>query len=409
MRALSSEPVERAVARLEELGRISDHPEFLTRSFLSPANLRAARLVGEWMAELGMEVEHAVDGTMRGMLAGTAPGAAPLLLGSHLDTVVDAGRFDGALGIVVALAAVEALRQEGRALPFPMHVLAFSDEEGSRFHTTYLGSRSLLGPLDAGTLSRRDEAGESLASVLRAEGWHEGAREMRYRSGETLGYVEVHIEQGRVLQEEGLAVASVSSIAGQSRLAVTLHGRADHAGTTPMGLRRDALGGAAACVLAAEELARAEEGAVVTVGKLKLHPDVSNTIPQRARLTVDLRHAVDAVRERLRGELERLFREVAEGRGLELEWEVVQESAAVPCDGRLREKMMEAVGSTTGRPFSMMSGAGHDAVALSARMPVAMLFVRCREGLSHHPDEYATPEDVEVGIMVLREFLLGLA
>jgi allantoate deiminase len=393
-----------SVATTIALGAISDHAQHLTRTFLSPAQRRAAEQILAWMDELGMETAHAADGTLRGILPGSNPEAAPLLLGSHYDTVIDAGKYDGPLGIVSALAALEQVQP----LPFPVHVLAFSDEEGVRFQTTYLGSRSILGPLDAITLASRDADGQSLAEVLEKEGWHDGASIFHYPAGSVRGYVELHIEQGRVLEDLGQPACVVSSIAGQVRLAITLIGHADHAGTTPMNLRRDALAGAAACILDAEKLAQSREQAVITVGKIGVQPGASNSIPQRADFTVDLRHADDGVRAALMTELEKSFREIADQRALLLEWRVVQQSAATPCDEVLSARLLDSLQQVTGSRIRLVSGAGHDGVALAEAMPIAMLFIRCREGLSHHPDEYASPEDIGIGVKILAHFLTHL-
>jgi len=400
-----SPPIERALHRIEILGRISDSPRRLVRTFLSPANRAAAAQVLGWMEEIGMICSHAADGTIRGVLPGLNPTSRPLLMGSHLDTVIDAGRYDGALGIIAALAALEALAEERARLPFPVHVLGFSDEEGVRFHSTYLGSRAVTGPIDAATLAARDDSDRTLSEALAAEGWHEGAAAIRYEKGGTLGYVELHIEQGRVLEEEIEPACAVSAIAGQFRLKVMLTGLADHAGTTPMHLRRDALAGAAACILAAETLATRHPPLVVTVGKIEVRPGAANSIPQTAAFTVDLRHPDDAARERHCAELHVAFSEIASRRQLAMHWDPSQVTNAVPCDGRLTDSLLDALESVTGSRRTMISGAGHDAVALSAIGPVAMLFIRCREGLSHHPEEFASPEDIATGINVLARFL----
>jgi len=401
-------PAATAIARLEALGAISDDPQHLTRTFLSPASRQAAELILTWMSELGMQTSHSADGTVRGVLAGSNPDAKPLLLGSHYDTVIDAGKYDGPLGIVSALEALETLAEQHVTLPYPVHVLGFSDEEGVRFQTTYLGSRAVIGPLDEATLAAKDAEGKTLASVIAEEGWHEGAASIHYAPGSVRGYVELHIEQGRVLEELGQPACVVSSIAGQVRLAITLTGHADHAGTTPMNLRRDALAGAAACILAAESLARSRSQAVITVGKIAVHPGASNSIPQRADFTVDLRHADDGVRTILTTELEKAFRDIADERGLLLEWRLVQQSAATPCDEALTEHLRNALDSVTNFRGTLVSGAGHDGVALASIMPIAMLFIRCREGVSHHPDEYASPEDIGIGIEILTRFLTHL-
>ncbi len=393
-------PLQTALTRIDELGRLSDSPDYLVRTFLSPANLAAARLISEWMSELGMEVSHSADGTVRGILAGENPTAAPLLIGSHLDTVIDAGKYDGALGIIAALAALEKI-----SLPFPVHVLAFSDEEGTRFQTTYLGSRSLIGPLDAETLASKDADGITIATAMIEDGWHTGAAPIRYSAGECRGYIELHIEQGRVLETAGEPACVVSSIAGQSRLSITLTGRADHAGTTPMALRRDALTGAAECILAAETLAQSQPPLVITVGKISVHPGASNSIPQGATFTLDLRHPQDAERGSALAALHEIFSRIAEKRALHLAWLPIQENSATPCDPALTEKLLHSLTAITGSQRLLASGAGHDGVVLSKICPIAMLFIRCRDGLSHHPDEFANAEDIEIGIKILTHFL----
>jgi allantoate deiminase len=394
-----------AITRLESLARLSDHPSHLTRSFLSPASRQAADLLLSWMRDLGLQTSHAPDGTLRGILPGSNPSAPPLLLGSHYDTVIDAGKCDGPLGILSALAALESLAQQNITLPFPVHVLAFSDEEGVRFQTTYLGSRSILAPLDEKTLAATDINGITLASALTSEGWHQNATPIHYPPQSTLGYVELHIEQGRVLEQLNQPAATVSTIAGQTRLAINLTGHADHAGTTPMPLRRDALTGAAECILSAESLARSHPPAVITVGKIAIHPGASNSIPQSANFTIDLRHPEDDERHALTTELQERFLTITDQRNLTLDWNLVQESPATPCDPTLTTRLLDSLEAITGFRESLISGAGHDGVALAPAMPIAMLFIRCRDGLSHHPDEYASPEDIEAGIQILTHFL----
>lgn len=401
-------PLQNALDRLDQLGLISDSPDYLVRTFLSPANRRAAERVLEWMKSLGMEVSHADDGTVRGILPGSDPGAKPLLLGSHIDTVIDAGKYDGPLGIISALTALETLRQENVVLPFPVHLLAFSDEEGTRFQTTYLGSRSITGPLDAATLATRDADGITIAAAFEDHGWHEGASTIRYARNECRGYVELHIEQGRVLEEAGEACCVVSSIAGQSRLTIKLTGRADHAGTTPMPLRRDSLTGAAECILAAETLAKSQPPLVITVGKIQIHPGASNSIPQSTIFTIDLRHSDNPARHQALEELRRKFTAITEKRSLGFHWQPVQDNDAIPCDPALTNQLLDSLAAITGSSRSLASGAGHDGVAISKICPIAMLFIRCRDGLSHHSDEYATPEDIGTGIEILTHFLKSL-
>lgn len=401
---MDAEVLERVMARVEELGGVSDGVGYLQRTFLSRASGEAGKRVMRWMRELGMEVGHDVGGTVRGVLPGVG---RAFLLGSHLDTVVNGGRYDGALGVIAGLGALEQLRVEGVVLPFPVHVLGFSDEEGVRFQSTYLGSAGVVGGLDAGLLGVRDEAGLSVEEVISQEGWHEGAEVFSYDEGNAAGYLELHIEQGRVLEEAGEAVGVVSGIYAQARLRVRVEGLADHAGTTPMGLRRDALAGAAVCVLAAEGFARENEGMVATVGVMRVKPGVSNAIAQEADFTLDVRCGGDEMLVEGLGVLEGRFEEICRGRGLRLRWEVVQVNGAVRCDEGMVSELVRCAEAVTGRGRVLWSGAGHDGVMMARVMPVGMVFVRCRGGLSHHPEEFAAGGDIEAGIDVMVEFLKG--
>jgi allantoate deiminase len=401
-------PLETATARIDELGRISDSPDYLVRTFLSPANKQAAAKILEWMTSLGMETTQAPDGTVRGILPSGNPHAAPLLLGSHYDTVIDAGKYDGALGIIAALAALETLLKEKTTLPYPVHLLAFSDEEGIRFQTTYLGSRSITGPLDLETLAAKDSSGITLRQAIANESPDPLAQHIRYAPCECRGYVELHIEQGRVLEEADEPACVVSSIAGQSRLTITLTGRADHAGTTPMPLRRDALAGAAACILAAESLAQSSPPLVITAGKIQVHPGASNSIPQSAAFSIDLRHPDDTTRRSSLETLHASFSKIAAYRQLQLDWRPIQDNNATPCDPSLTASLLASLTSVTGSRLTLPSGAGHDGVVISKICPIAMLFIRCRDGLSHHPDEFATSEDIATGIRILTHFLKSL-
>jgi allantoate deiminase len=372
--------------RCDELGAISDEPGRLTRTFHSPAMQRANALVGSWMRDAGLEVREDAAFNLIGRWRSTNPRAKTLLLGSHLDTVRDAGKYDGPLGVLVALAVVEQLRAERVALPFHIEVIGFSDEEGVRYQTAYLGSRAV-----AGTLTPRDLA-------LIAE---KGIERARRKRGEFLAYAEVHIEQGPVLEAQHAAVGVVSGIAGQTRARVEFVGEAGHAGTVPMKLRRDALCAAAEFILAVERC-----GLTATVGQIAAEPGASNVIPGRVVLSLDVRDLADGRRCAAVRRLQRRAAVIAKSRGLSLKWELVQESPAVRCDPRLTRRMTLA--ALRDRPYvpDLPSGAGHDAVAMSAVCPVAMLFVRCRGGVSHHPAESVRTADVAVALAVLRDFVL---
>ena len=397
---------------LDQLGRISDDGAHLTRTFLSPAMYRANACVGEWMREAGLDVREDGTGNLIGRVEATTTARRPqtLLLGSHLDTVRNAGRFDGALGVLLPIAALRDLRRRGIALPFAVEVLGFSEEEGVRFASAYLGSKGYTGQLRFRDLALRDADGVSIREALTR---HDGGRfalpRPAHRPGELLGYVEVHIEQGPVLEAEGLAVGVVSEIAGQTRGRFTFRGKAGHAGTTPMTLRRDALAGAAELILAIEQLAQNQPPLVATVGTISVLPGAPNVIPAEAVLSLDLRHPRDAERIAALQQVRATATVIAQRRGLTCDWLVTQDNGAVACSLELRDLLDASVQAVQRRSVSLVSGAGHDAVVLAALSPVAMLFVRCREGLSHHPDEYAAPADIAVALQVMIAFLERLA
>jgi allantoate deiminase len=390
--------------RCDQLATLSEEPERLTRRFGTPALRQAGETVNGWMEAAGMVVRRDAIGNLIGRL-GDAD-RRTLLIGSHLDTVRDAGRYDGALGVLVAVACVERLRDEERSLPYAVEVLAFADEEGVRFGTGYLGSSVIAGSFDSADLDRRDADGVTLGDAVRAFGGDpDRLAGARRDPDDLIGYYEVHIEQGPVLEAGSAALGVVSAIAGQTRARITFSGEAGHAGTVPMALRRDALCAAAEFVTAVEAHARAQEGVVATVGQLDARPGVSNVIPGRATLSLDLRHTANAVRESVAAALRRRAGAIAEARAVAFEWELLQETAAVQCSIELTEVLAEAV-VAGGRPaMRIASGAGHDAVALSTITPIAMLFVRCAGGVSHNPAESVAAADVAEAIDATMRFL----
>ena len=379
--------------RCAALGKISEEPGKLTRTFASPAMRRANKLVGAWMREAGLQVREDAAFNLLGRLPGTGR-AKTFLLGSHLDTVRDAGKYDGPLGVLTALAAVQLLRERNVTLPFNLEIVGFSDEEGVRYQTTYLGSRALAGTLTAADLARIDEK-----QIIKA----------RRKKNEFLGYAEVHIEQGPVLEENDLPVGVVTAIAGQSRLQVEFFGVAGHAGTVPMNLRQDALAGSAEFILAVESLAAGRAGSVATVGKLALAHGASNVIPGHVLFTLDVRDQNDTRRAALVRGLQVKAKTIAKQRGLKLKWKPVQQTAAVQCDKALTQIFSKSVAQRGLKVLKLPSGAGHDAAALSAICPVAMLFVRCKGGISHHPAESVKNLDVAAAVEVLADFLQQLA
>ena len=398
------------VRRLDELGRVTDEPGRLTRTFLSPAMERANLLIGGWMREAGLTVREDDTGNLIGRLESPTPGVKTLLLGSHLDTVRNAGRFDGALGVVLPIVALAELRERGVTLPFHVEVLGFSEEEAVRFAGAYLGSKAYTGRLRASDLKLKDARGHMLRDVIESHsGRHFTPPKPAHRSSELLGYVEVHIEQGPVLEAKKLAVGVVSAIASQTRGRLIFRGKAGHAGTTPMNLRRDALAGAAEFVLGAETYARAHPGLVATVGTIHVPGGAANVIPGEVTFTLDVRHASDAVCRTAVAALIRQAHQIARRRKLACSWQPTMEHDATPCSPALTAQLSRSVQAVQGKNLSLVSGAGHDAVILAALTPVAMLFVRCRDGLSHHPDEHAAPKDLAVALRVVVDFLQKLS
>ena len=372
----------RVLERCAVLGEVSEEPDRLTRRFGTEAMREANALVGGWMAEARLSVREDALGNLAGRREG---GPMTLVLGSHLDTVIDAGRYDGPLGV---LAAIEALDRVG-SLPFAVEVVAFADEEGVRFGTTYLGSSVVAGQFRLEWLSLEDDAGVKLSDVVTDV---PAARD----PAELLGYVEVHIEQGPELERLGEPLGVVTAIAGQSHAEVRFAGEAGHAGTVPMGARRDALAGAAEWVLAVEAA-----GPVATVGELRVEPGARNVVPGLATLTLDLRDPDDGVRRAAVAGLRDRAGEIAARRGLTLTWEDRADVAAI----RMDERLTGLLGRDLPR---LVSGAGHDAGMMASIAPAAMLFVRCRGGVSHHPDESVEEADVAAALDALERFLRAL-
>jgi len=396
--------------RLDQLSRVSDERGATTRTFLSPAMGRASALVEDWMKSAGLSTRQDPVGNLVGRRESPVKGARTLLLGSHLDTVRDAGRFDGILGVLLPIAALDVLRGRGIVLPFSVEVLGFSEEEGVRFSSAYLGSKGYTGRLTKSDLRLRDGDGVSVGEAIRL---HNGGRlrlpAPAHSRGELLGYVEAHIEQGPVLEAAGLAAGVVPAIAGQTRARIIFRGMAGHAGTTPMALRRDALAGAAEFIVAAEAYARSRAPLVATVGSITARPGAANVIPGTVELTLDVRHPADSRRLAAFAGLRRIGRQIAGRRGLSFAVEVTQDNAAVACSRELTALLARSVRARQGKCIAVPSGAGHDGVVLSALTPIAMLFVRCRKGLSHHPDEHVHPRDLRAALDILVDFLTRMA
>jgi len=391
------------VGRVNRLAAISETPAHLTRIFLTPEHRKAADLILSWMRDAGMRAHLDAIGNVCGRYEGERPGLPCLMLGSHYDTVRDAGKWDGPLGLIAAICCVGDLNRRGRRLPFAIEVTGFADEEGVRFASTLLGSRAVAGTFNESVLATKDGAGISMRDALVQFGLdpdHLGAA-ARIR-GELLAYIELHIEQGPVLEAQNLPVGVVTAIAGATRLAARLTGMAGHAGTVPMALRRDALVGAAECISRVEEVGRTDEGGLVgTVGYIHAEPGATNVIPGQVHFTIDLRAPTDVHRKRAVADVVRQIEAVAKRRKLALQLDVTHENRSVPCAPWLKAQIAAAVAAEGCPVFELPSGAGHDGMAMVDIADIAMLFVRCRGGISHHPDEHVELADADAGARVL--------
>lgn len=388
------------------LAELTTTPGSITRLFLTPPMHDVHAFLTEWAQRLGMSARIDAAGNLRARWEGTGPNAPTLYLGSHLDTVPNAGAYDGILGVVLGFALVEALG--GVRLPFALEVLGFSEEEGVRYGVPFFGSRALLGRAGP-MLEMRDAGGQTLQEALNEFGLEAGALPSAELTGEALGYFEIHIEQGPVLEAAGQSVGIVEAIAGQNRFDLTFTGRASHAGTTPMPLRRDALAAAARFVVAAEDLARSTPGLVATVGMMEVKPGAGNVIPGEVACSLDIRHARDEVRLAVLPGLLASAKGFAEERGVTLTVRPKMEEQATPMHPQFRALLHQAA-AEAGLPHpELVSGAGHDAMVMATRMPAAMLFVRSPGGLSHHPDEAVLAGDVADALAVGGRFLQLLA
>lgn len=400
----------RAIARCDALGAApcSDSETGLYRAWLSPAHRAAQDAIADWMCQAGMAVRIDAASNLVGRYEADAPGAPALLIGSHIDSVRDAGRYDGPLGVMLGIECVAALHAAGRRLPFAVEVIAFGDEEGSRFPASMFTSRAVAGVLDPADLAGvADGAGVAVADALAAWGL-DAARigEAARAAAGVVGYLEAHIEQGPVLEAEGLPVGIVTGIAAQLRFNVTVTGQAGHAGTCPMPLRHDALAAAAECVLAAEAVAReAGSDLVATVGRLQVRPGATNVIPGRVEFSLDVRAGRDDLRDAGAGEILRRFRRIAGEREVAITADQVQDLAASPCDPALTKLLEQAVAAQGIAPRRLVSGAGHDAMVMAALCPTAMLFVRCDGGISHNPAERASAADAGVAVAAMLDFI----
>jgi allantoate deiminase len=397
----------RAIAECRDIAEMTEEPGRITRRFLTPPTHDVHRHLRVRMESLGMSVHLDAAGNLRALWNPANARGKRLLLGSHIDTVPNAGAFDGVLGVTLALELVGIAQELG--LPLAIEVIAFSEEEGVRYGVPFLGSRAVAGRFDHALLALTDADGISMEAAMRAFGLDPSCIGEVAMDADALGFLEIHIEQGPVLEAEGLCVAAVTAIVGQTRLNLTFGGQANHAGTTPMHLRRDALAAAAEWIMAVETVARTTDGLVATVGRLTVEPNAGNVVPGLVQASLDLRHAHDATRVAAVEELVARAGAIAVQRGLTLERIGRLDQPAVPMDERLTAFLTGAIEAAGYPAKAMPSGAGHDAMVMAAKVPTAMLFLRSPGGISHHPAETVLEEDVEAALHVGREFLLRLA
>lgn len=394
------------MAHLDALAAHSETSEGLTRRYATEEHRAAIGLILGWMRDAGMTAALDAVGNCVGRYEGNRAGLPALIMGSHQDSVRNGGRYDGMLGIITPIACVHALNQRGERLPFAVEVIAFGDEEGVRFQSSLLGSRAIAGDFDMAALDRVDDDGVTMREAMRSFGLDPRAIPAMARKPEdVLAFVEVHIEQGPVLEAEGLPLGVVTGISGGDRLEVTISGMAGHAGTVPMGQRRDTLCAAAECILAVEAHASRGEHMVGTVGIVAAHPGAVNVIPGCTAFSVDLRSPDDTVRRTLVDDLVREFTAICDRREVSVEIETPHRGEAVACAPWLIEQIDAAVAQEGITPRHLPSGAGHDGMAMDAITDIGMLFVRCKGGISHNPEESITTGDAGIAARALLRFM----
>jgi len=379
----------------------------VTRLPFTPAWKRATQLMAQWMQEAGMSVRRDAVGNLIGCYQGLEPGTPSLMIGSHLDTAIEGGTYDGALGVITGVEVVASLAESGIRLRHPVEVVAFVDEEGVRFSTAMVGSRAMAGTLSPHDLQARDDRGVMLEDAMRQSSFSPDRFTSAARPrGSLLGYLELHVEQGVVLEDRNVPCAAVTGIAGARRYGFRIAG---HAGTFPMPLRRDALTGAGAIVLAVERIAREHGGLVATVGKLSVRPGAANVIPGLVEGTLDVRDMNDARRDAvvdlIQAECERICRE----RDLTCHFTLTSEAPAVPCSPAFVDLIISALQEHGVEPLRLASGAGHDAMAMAHVTDIGMIFVRSKGGISHNPLEETSAEDIGVAAGVLRSVVVQIA
>ncbi|AEF03673.1 allantoate amidohydrolase [Alteromonas sp. K632G] len=397
------------MARCEALGSLSQNPSCLDRRYLTEQHKLANQLTSGWMIEAGMTTWQDSVGNIWGRYTSAVPNAPRLIIGSHLDTVPNGGKYDGMLGVVAPVTLMAMFSGEGRQFPFHIDIVGFCDEEGTRFGTTLLGSRALTGKWQDEWRRLKDEDGISLEDAMKNFGLDfDAINSATIAQTDLLGYLELHIEQGPVLEQENLPVGVVNAIAGAKRFSLTVTGMAGHAGTVPMSMRHDALCASAEMILAVESISQQRPGVVATVGKIENAPNGVNVISGRCQFSLDIRSEEDPLRDAALAEILQKINDIAVLRNVELKIEQTHSAPAVHCDSALQNTLLKGVTEAGIVPKVLASGAGHDAMAMAEICPVAMLFTRCKGGISHHPAESITTDDVAASLAVMHHSLRTL-
>ena len=401
---------EKVLQRINELASISEDENFITRRYGTKAFLEGRSKVQQWMQEASLDTRIDNIGNVRGRFLSKNAEAKTLVIASHIDTVINAGKFDGPLGVLIGLDLVAHLIQSKIKLPFHIELIGFCDEEGCRFHTTYLGSRSVAGIFDKNILQKKDDIGDSLQEIIRQTGGNtDKLDEDAIAKKDWLGYFEIHIEQGPVLYEKNIPVGIVTSIAAQRRIEIIFNGEAGHAGTVPMDMRKDALCAAAEFALETEKYAKDKKGNLVaTIGKLNIINSASNVIPGKIICSLDIRSDDISVLSSSCQGVKEICETICRKRNIFLEWNLIHETKPVACDKKTNQLLIKSVEEAGYDVIQLVSGAGHDAVAVSEVSPVAMLFVRCFKGISHNPMEDVELKDIAAAIKVSDNFIQHL-
>ena len=398
---------ENVLNKINELALISDDPACINRTFGTVAFQQGSRLIQKWMRGIGLQTRVDFIGNVRGRLESPVAGAKTFVIASHMDTVVNAGKFDGPMGVIMGLDLIGNLIQSKETLPFNLELIAFSDEEGVRFHTTYLGSKVVTGSFDTSLLDRKDESGTSLGEVIQSMGGElSRLSDDAIKPDDWLGYFEIHIEQGPVLYERNVPVALVTAIAGQKRVEITFTGMAGHAGTVPMDMRQDALCAAAEFILEVERFGFVNRyNLVATVGKLNVVNAASNVIPGEVVCSLDVRSHDVAALDLAYQKIQKLCANLCVERSVTFNWNLIQETAPIACDPATNELLAQSIRESGYEVIRLVSGAGHDGVPISQVSPVAMLFVRCFKGISHNPLEDVELTDMAATLHVADTFI----